>query len=81
LKAGLNITPHSETVRRVLQILEDLGDDAATVRKRRGEKRIVFDEDLVRRIERQQAHDGVRTALTLECEERQDFARTLPGQR
>ncbi|MFC7076133.1 hypothetical protein [Haloarcula halophila] len=62
LKAGLDITPHSETVRRVIQILEDLGDDAATVRKRRGEKRIVFDEDLVRRIERQQAHDDVRTA-------------------
>jgi hypothetical protein len=62
LKAGLDITPHSETVRRVIQILEDLCDDAATVRKRRGEKRIVFDEDLVQRLERQQANDGVRTA-------------------
>jgi hypothetical protein len=62
LKSGLDITPHSETVRRVLQILENLGDDAATVRKKRGEKRIVFDEGLVRRIEQQQVHDAVRTA-------------------
>lgn len=60
LKAALDVTPHSETIRRVIQILDDLGDETTTVRKRRGEKRIVSEEALVGRLEQLPAHDAVR---------------------
>jgi hypothetical protein len=52
LRAGLDVDPHPETVRRVMNLLDDLAGDAGTLRKRNGEKRVILDEDLVDRLER-----------------------------
>lgn len=60
LRAGLDVEPHPETVRRVMEILADLADDQGTLRKRAGEKRVVLEDDLLDRLERvEQAHDVV----------------------
>lgn len=54
LRAGLDVEPHPETVSRVMRILEDLGEEDTTLRKKQGEKRIAFDGDLVDRLNRVQ---------------------------
>jgi len=55
---------HTETVARVFDILEDLGDDDVQVIERRGTKRVVFDDALVDRLARidQAGHDVVMGA-------------------
>jgi hypothetical protein len=55
---------HTETVARVFDILDDLGDDHTKIVDRRGTKRIVFDSDLVDRLDKldQSDHDVVTTA-------------------
>lgn len=58
LRAGLDVDPHPETVRRVMQLLDDLGGDQTTRRKMDGEKRIVLEEGLVDRLERLSALEG-----------------------
>jgi len=50
LKAGTDCNGHSQTVDRVIEILDDMGQDAVKVVKRRGERRIVFDEQLCHRL-------------------------------
>jgi DNA repair exonuclease SbcCD ATPase subunit len=52
LAAGLDVDPHPETVRRVMERLDALGKDTTTLRKKNGEKRINIDEDAVDRLER-----------------------------
>lgn len=62
LRAGLDVEPHPETVRRVMEILADLADDEGTLRKRAGEKRVVVEDSLVDRLERiaDEPHNVVR---------------------
>lgn len=50
LKAGTDCNGHSQTVDRVITVLDDLGGDDVKVVKRRGERRIVFDEELCHRL-------------------------------
>jgi TolA-binding protein len=51
---------HTETVSRVMDMLDDLGKDAINVRtSQSGEKVVVFDEDLVKRIVAHQNDHGV----------------------
>jgi hypothetical protein len=52
LKAGTDCRGHSQTVDRVIRVLEDLGKDAVDVVKRRGERRVVFTEQLVARLQK-----------------------------
>lgn len=62
LRAGRDVDPHPETVARVMAIVDDLGGDGVTKRKKNGEKRIVVDDDLAARLERLddvQAHDAM----------------------
>jgi regulator of replication initiation timing len=70
LAAGTDTEPHSETVRRVMRVLENLGKDHVDVVKRRGTKRVVFDEEIVDRLARitDEAHTVVRPDEGEECE-------------
>ena len=59
---------HTETVSRVMTMLDDLGKDAINVRtSQSGEKVVVFDEDLVKRIVAHQNDHGVVTDATEEA--------------
>jgi|APHM01.1.fsa_nt_gi hypothetical protein len=51
LKAGTDCRGHSQTVDRVMSVLDDLGGDDVQVVNRRGERRVVFTEQLVTRLE------------------------------
>lgn len=55
---------HTETVRRVFEILDDFGSEEVTVVKKRGTKRAIFDESLVERLTQldQLDHTVVMTA-------------------
>jgi uncharacterized coiled-coil protein SlyX len=50
LKAKDGATPHTQTVARVMDFLEELGGEDVTLVKRRGTKRIAFSEDAVERL-------------------------------
>lgn len=50
LKAKDGTTPHTQTVTRVIEFLEDLGGDGVDVVKRRGTKRVVFTPEAVERL-------------------------------
>jgi|APHM01.1.fsa_nt_gi hypothetical protein len=52
LRAGTDAKGHTETVTRVMSFLDELGADQAEIVSRRGVKRIVFDRELVERLER-----------------------------
>jgi DNA gyrase/topoisomerase IV subunit A len=52
LKAGTDCHGHTQTVSRVMDLLEDLGGDGVKLIDRRGTKRVVFEEDLVERLKR-----------------------------
>jgi len=52
LRAGTDCRGHSQTVDRVITILDDFGKDSTEIVERRGERRVVFTEDLCRRLER-----------------------------
>jgi chemotaxis regulatin CheY-phosphate phosphatase CheZ len=51
LKAKDGATPHTQTVARVMDFLDDLGGEEVTLVKRRGTKRIAFSEDAVERLD------------------------------
>lgn len=51
LKAGCDCNGHTETVSRVMDVLDDLGGDDVKIVDRRGEKRIVFSQEAVSRLE------------------------------
>lgn len=54
-------TAHHETVKRVREFLDQLGESEVSITEDRGgTKRLVFAESLVDRIEAHQAHGGVR---------------------
>jgi regulator of replication initiation timing len=54
---------HSQTVQRVMDVLDQFGDDSTKIVERRGTKRVVFDDDLVQRLSLDQpSHDVVTTA-------------------
>lgn len=48
---------HPETVSRVITFLDDLGKEDVTVKKRRGERRIIFDEDAITRYQTAASRD------------------------
>jgi len=50
LKAKDEATPHTQTVARVMDFLDELGGEEVTLVKRRGTKRIAFSEDAVERL-------------------------------
>lgn len=51
LKAGTDCHGHTETVSRVMNILDDMGGEDIQLIERRGEKRIVFSETATNRLE------------------------------
>lgn len=51
LKAGTDCQGRSQTVDRVIKILNDLGGDDVEVVERRGERRIVFTDELCHRLQ------------------------------
>lgn len=63
IRAGTDAKGHTETVKRVMSFLADLGGEAVHVVKRRGVKRLVFTEDAADRLEavasESQRGDGV----------------------
>jgi hypothetical protein len=63
LRAGTDCRGHSQTVDRVLRLLDDLGEHGTEVVERRGERRIVFTEECARRLTRlAQSRGGDSTA-------------------
>jgi len=50
LKAGTGCEGHDETVRRVIDVLDQLGDDTVRVAKRNGERRIFVDDRAAKRL-------------------------------
>lgn len=50
LRAGTDCNGHSQTVDRVIQVLDDLGGEGTKVVERRNERRVVFTDDLCRRL-------------------------------
>jgi hypothetical protein len=53
LQAGTDCAGHTQTVARVLDLLDRTGGDGTTVVERRGERRLVFEQDLVDRLDTQ----------------------------
>lgn len=51
LKARDGSTPHTQTVARVMDFLDELGGEGTTLVERRGTKRIAFEEDAVARLD------------------------------
>jgi hypothetical protein len=51
LRAGTECKGRSQTVSRVIQFLDELGADGVEVVERRGERRVIFDEDTARRLQ------------------------------
>ena len=52
LRAGLDTTPHSETVGRVIEFIDEMGEGTTSREKRRGKWRLSIDPDAARRLER-----------------------------
>jgi hypothetical protein len=50
LRAGTDCNGHSQTVDRVIQVLDDLGGEGTKVVERRNERRVVFTDDLCQRL-------------------------------
>jgi flagellar biosynthesis GTPase FlhF len=53
LQAGTDCAGHTQTVARVIDLLDRTGGDGTTVVERRGERRLVFEQDLVDRLSAQ----------------------------
>ena len=68
LRAGTDCRGHSQTVDRVIRLLDDLGGDDVEVVERRGQRRVVFTEALCRRLRRlttrRDSNHGVVTGAT-----------------
>jgi uncharacterized coiled-coil protein SlyX len=59
LQAGTDCAGHTQTVARVIDLLDRTGGESTTVVERRGERRLVFEQDLVDRLSaRSQGGDG-----------------------
>jgi predicted phage tail protein len=50
LQAGTDCAGHTQTVARVMDLLDRTGGDGTTVVERNGERRLVFEQDLVERL-------------------------------
>jgi len=61
LRAGTDAKGHSQTVDRVIRLLDDLGDGGTKVVERHGQRRVVFTEDCARRLSRLSENHGVVT--------------------
>ena len=55
VKAGTDASGHSQTVDRIITVLDDMGGDDIQVVERRGERRIVFTEAICRRLDKLRA--------------------------
>jgi len=53
LEAGTECAGHTQTVARVMDLLDRTGGDGTTVVERRGERRLLFEQDLVDRLDTQ----------------------------
>lgn len=51
VKAGTDAQGHSQTVDRIIEVLDGMGADAVEVVERRGERRVVFEEDAAERLD------------------------------
>jgi hypothetical protein len=60
LQAGTDCNGHTQTVARVMDLLDRTGGEGTTVVERRGERRLVFSDDLVDRLSAltRQSHGG-----------------------
>ncbi len=63
LEAGTDCAGHTQTVARVIDLLDRTGGDGTTVVERRGERRLVFEQDLVDRLSAR-SQGGDSTAST-----------------
>jgi hypothetical protein len=52
LTAGTDARGHTQTVDRVMSVLEEMGGDDVRIVDRRGERRVLFSEEIVARLER-----------------------------
>lgn len=59
LRAGTECKGRSQTVSRVIEFLDELGGDGVEVVERRGERRVIFDEDAARRLQQLGGPDAV----------------------
>lgn len=69
LKAGTDSTGHTQTVSRVMDVLDDMGKDEVKVVKRRGEKRVIFSEEGAQRLA-QLTGDGKSHRVVIENQAR-----------
>lgn len=58
--------PHTQTVARVMKFVDDFGDSGVEIIKRRGQRKVVFDEELVECI-KQGNHDRCDWGAECEC--------------
>lgn len=62
VKAVEGKRPHTQTVTRIIDFLEDFGEGQITVQKRRGKKRVAFTKELVQRLQANHSRcDGAKT--------------------
>lgn len=66
LRAGTECDGRSQTVSRVIRFLDDLGGDDVEVVERRGERRVVFSDELVSRLQRLTSTRGDSNAVVAE---------------
>jgi hypothetical protein len=66
LRAGTECDGRSQTVSRVIRFLDDLGGDDVEVVERRGERRVVFSDELVSRLKRLTSSRGDSNAVVAE---------------
>jgi DNA repair exonuclease SbcCD ATPase subunit len=65
LSAGTDCNGHSQTVSRVVSILDDLGGEEVEIKERRGERRVIFHQDLVdRMLDRANGGGGSNAVVT-----------------
>ncbi len=66
LRAGTECDGRSQTVSRVIRFLEDLGGDDVEIVERRGERRVVFSDELASRLKRLTSSRGDSNAVVAE---------------
>lgn len=63
LSAGTDCNGHSQTVSRVVSILNDLGGEEVEIKERRGERRVIFNQSLVDRMLDRKSGGGTDNAV------------------
>jgi len=67
LKAGTDCRGHSQTVERVMTVLDDFGGDDVQIVERRGERRVIFEEEIADRLGQLSEEDTSHGVVTEEA--------------